>query len=63
MDPNVALKKMLEAAEALDDFEPTRERPNPPAALVEKLVVHALALDHWMRNQGFLPGEWAGGRS
>lgn len=63
MDPNVALQKMLEAAEALEEFEPTRERPSPPAATVEKLVVHALALDHWMRNQGFLPSDWARGRS
>ena len=63
MDLNEALKKMLEAAEAVLAFEPTRDRPHVSALTVEALATYALSLDHWMRNQGFLPSEWARGRS
>ncbi len=61
MDPNAALKMLVEAAEAVE-AEVDAER-QPSAELVAKLAGAALALDHWMRNGGFIPSAWTELRS
>jgi len=61
MDPNAALKMLIETAEAVESDVDAEKQPN--AELIAKLAGAALALDHWMRNGGFLPAAWTELRS
>jgi hypothetical protein len=55
MDPNAALAA---ARQATEDFENATSISQELDA-AERLASNFTALDHWLSQEGFLPGAWA----